>query len=116
MHLPPRKGQFITSPWQRHGTATPKKTPCKGISTCPLRTKDRVSWDAQGLLFYLGSNPRRCHGLQKSCPFGAKMPRAENARVILDEGGYSTIGYDLSRRVGQFRSVMDAASRCEEDL
>lgn len=43
MHLPPRKGQFSASPWQRHGTARPpQKTPCKSISICRLYTEDSV--------------------------------------------------------------------------
>jgi hypothetical protein len=45
-----------------------------------------------------------------------KVAPGGNARVIIDEDSYSTMGCDLSRCVWQSRSVMGTAERCEEDL
>jgi hypothetical protein len=77
-NLTPRKGQFNSSPWQRHGKTAPKKNPpCKGTLTCAVPSKWWRHHGAplQGLLFDNGLNPRRCHGLRVACPFGAETLR-----------------------------------------
>ncbi len=72
-NLTPREGHLTRSPWQRRGTTIPpKKSALQGHPNLlgPFQRGRQPGAPLQGLRFYNGSNPWRCHGLRVACPFG----------------------------------------------
>ena len=97
-----------------HGNAigkwSQKNTPCKGTLACPVHSK---SWrhhgaPLQGLRFYNGSNPWRCHGLRVHCPFGAETLRLFR---ILQKTRCVAMGCECTAPSGRKRSDYSAFFR-----